>query len=153
MFANIDDNKDEIMINFDNRIQSLQPVDWSEIQNHYGCMFQDAIVALLNKLGYGEGDEFKFEEKKRKSRMGNKGQVVLSIKYTKFTIPQDPITQRWFRYDFEILYLTGDPDPRGEVNMMIVPPTCPEADFWSDVYNYLRIEAKSRRRVKQSNPT
>lgn len=137
------------MNDYDSRIKSLRPIGWDEIQNHYTLIFIDAIIELLNKLGYAEGMEFELRNsKKKKSRMSFRTQDVLGIKYSKFPTPQNSFYGKEFKYEFFIRYLTGDRNPNLSENIMVIPPTSPDIDFWSDLYNYLRIEARAKKQSK-----
>lgn len=137
------------MNDFDSDIKNLRPISWHEIEWHYVQLLENAVALLLQKMGYEENQEFWFDgPKKRKSRLSFRTDSVLSIRYNSHPSSSDKNFPFHREYEFLIRYKTDD--AKFPENIMVIPPTFPGVDFWCDIYNYLRIEAKSVKKSKRS---
>lgn len=134
------------MTNFDDVIRNLKPITAFEISEHFMSLYAAGIIQLLRNLGFGENTPFNFDEKKKKTRLSFHSNTIISIEFEKVPENSSYSCRNLHGYYFKVVYIW---DEYGECNIMNIGPETPNLEWWSDIYNYLRIEYNAMKKKKK----
>ena len=144
---NIKRKKQIDMERLEELIEKFKPINAHQIENFYTEKFAISVLKLLMKLGVEEKEVYYFDERKKRLRGLDKlnyiDNAMIGVAYfcvhksTFDTIEVDGQFYEFFWYFMDDLY--------GNQVENCSPLQITELDTWASIYNYLRIEANSKK--------
>lgn len=144
------------MEDFEILIEKFKPIFASEITHFYAEKFAISALKLLIKLGVKEGEIYRFDERKKRLRGLDKleyvGNSMIGISYHCYARESvfNTIEVDGKFYEFQWYWMD---EIFGEPAMNCGPFQITSIDDWGRVYNYLRIEANSKKNITKPRPS